>query len=67
MTEQNSESKDESEALAQANRFGKALATTQEQSDSDEFTALLEHCNDAIDAELDIDYGDVCDTGSDCC
>lgn len=63
----NSASNERSDTLTAADRLGETLAETEEELDSDAFAALLDRCNETIDVELDIDYGAVCDAGSDCC
>lgn len=67
LTDTDATSDDRPDSLTQADRLGKALAATEEQSSPETFTALLERCNKTIDAELGVDYGTVCDAGSDCC
>jgi hypothetical protein len=67
LTDTDATSDDRPDSLTQADRLGKALAATAEQSSPETFTALLERCNETIDTELGVDYGTVCDAGSDCC
>jgi hypothetical protein len=67
LTDSQSPADDRPDSLTQADRLGKALAATEEESGPETFTALLERCNDTIDTELGVDYGTVCDAGSDCC
>ena len=67
LTDPQSSPDDRPDSLTQADRLGKALAATQEQSNPETFTSLLERCTDTIDTELGVDYGTVCDAGSDCC
>ncbi|ERG90088.1 MAG: hypothetical protein J07HQW1_00101, partial [Haloquadratum walsbyi J07HQW1] len=34
---------------------------------ADEFESLLIECNEFINDEIGLEYGDICDAGSDCC
>ncbi|MCL9817298.1 hypothetical protein AArcSt2_10125 [Natronocalculus amylovorans] len=50
------------EVLAAAEEFAEELRSAQQESSQFEFNSLLLRCNDAITAEIGVDYGDVCDT-----
>lgn len=53
--------------LAAARALGDALASAKSDSSSSEFEATLRECTEEISTGTGIDYGEVCDTGSDCC
>ncbi|WP_435077182.1 halo-CC-star protein HcsS [Halococcus sp. AFM35] len=59
----------ESDVLAAAENLGEALADTQAESTESEFEfePLLEQCNEAISNTTGVEYGEVCETSSDCC
>ncbi len=55
------------DVLAATESLGDELWRTKSESTRAEFESLLEECNEAISDATGIDYGDACDTGSDCC
>lgn len=57
----------ENEVLAVAETLGEALADVQAESTESGFEPILEHCNEAISNTTGVEYGDVCETSSDCC
>lgn len=57
----------ENDVLAAAESLGEALADAQAESTDSEFEPLLEQCNEAISKTTGVEYGDVCETSSDCC
>jgi hypothetical protein len=54
------------DVLAAAEELGEELRNAQQESTQFEFDSLLVRCNDAITAEIGVDYGSACDT-DDCC
>jgi len=55
------------DVLTAAEALGENLDTAQSEVTADEFESLLIECNEAISDEIGLEYGDVCDAGSDCC
>ena len=53
--------------LAAAGSLADELQTVQETSTANEFESLLIECNKLISDELDIEYGEICETDSGCC
>ena len=54
------------EVLAAAEELGEVLRDAQREQSQSEFNSLLMRCNDAIDEEIAVDYGSVCDAGGGC-
>jgi len=57
----------EDDVLAAAEALGEDLDIAQSEATAAEFESLLIECNEAISDEIGLEYGDVCDAGSDCC
>ncbi|SFR59544.1 hypothetical protein SAMN04487947_2658 [Halogeometricum rufum] len=55
------------DVLTAAADLGKKLQTLQSESTSSEFESILVACNEAITETTRLEYGEVCDAGSDCC
>jgi hypothetical protein len=55
------------EVLIAAETLGKELDLVQSETTADEFESLLIECNKSINDEIGLEYGDICDAGSDCC
>jgi len=55
------------EVLIAAETIGKELDLVQSETTADEFESLLIECNKSINDEIGLEYGDICDDGSDCC
>ena len=55
------------DVLAAAEGLGMDLDAAQSAATEDEFESLLIECNEAINEEIGLEYGDVCGAGSDCC
>lgn len=53
--------------LDAAESLGEALLSAQTDSSQSDFESTLVDCNEAISNELGIEYGEVCEAGSDCC
>ena len=60
-------SSSDEEVLAAAEALGENLDAAQSESTTAEFESLLVECNEAITDETGLEYGAVCDAGSDCC
>jgi hypothetical protein len=55
------------DVLTAAESLGAALVDAKAERDREGFEALLEDCTETITDATDVDYGDACDAGSDCC
>jgi hypothetical protein len=55
------------DVLAAAETLGEVLADAQSESTTFEFEPILKQCNEAISKTTGVEYGDVCETSSDCC
>ncbi len=55
------------EVLIAAETLGKELDLVQSETTADEFESLLIECNESINDEIGLEYGDICDAESDCC
>jgi len=53
--------------LAAAESLGESLRAAKSESTQDTFESLLDHCNEEINDETGLEYGDLCDTDSGCC
>lgn len=60
-------SSSDDEVLAAAEALGEDLDVAQSEATADKFESLLVECNEAISDEIGLEYGAVCDAGSDCC
>ncbi|MDG5820807.1 halo-CC-star protein HcsS [Natronococcus sp. A-GB7] len=60
-------SSSDEEVLAAAEALGEDLDMAQSEATAAEFESLLIECNETISAEIGLEYGAVCDAGSDCC
>lgn len=60
-------SSSDEEVLSAAEALGEDLDVAQSEATADEFESLLTECNEAINDEIGLEYGAVCDAGSDCC
>jgi len=55
------------EVLTAAEALGEDLDVAQSEVTPDEFESLLIECNESINDGIGLEYGEVCDAGSDCC
>ena len=55
------------EVLTAAEALGEDLDVAQSEVTADEFESLLIECNEVINDGIDLEYGEVCGAGSDCC
>lgn len=55
------------DVLTAADTLGKTLQTLQSESTQSEFESVLVECTEAINEATGLEYGEVCDAGSDCC
>lgn len=53
--------------LAAAKALGEDLDVAQSKATAAEFESLLIECNETVSDEIGLEYGAVCDAGSDCC
>jgi hypothetical protein len=54
------------EVLIAAEALGEELRNAQREQSKFQFNSLLMRCNDAINREIGVDYGDVCGADGSC-